>query len=177
MSDGKTIGETQVTTASASANGPQTPHEESRGADLGRRRLIRGAAGIAPVVLTLRSGALAASSCVGAIATGASTGPHDPTSPNPTNSAPFSPVPSGAAVVSPAQQCIANANTADCPPSHIHGTLAPGGGGTPIGDVITINLKAGGTTLGCSGTPNSAINQTNIAILSSTAATSWLNGN
>ena len=32
----------------------------------GRRRLVRGAAALAPVVLTLRSGALAAASCTGA---------------------------------------------------------------------------------------------------------------
>ena len=32
----------------------------------GRRRLVRGAAAFAPVVLTLRSGALAAASCTGA---------------------------------------------------------------------------------------------------------------
>ena len=35
----------------------------------GRRRLVRGAMALAPVVLTLRSGALAAASCTGALAT------------------------------------------------------------------------------------------------------------
>lgn len=34
--------------------------------DLGRRRWVRGAAAVAPLVLTLRSGALAAASCTGA---------------------------------------------------------------------------------------------------------------
>jgi hypothetical protein len=36
-------------------------------ADQRRRRLVRGAAAFAPVVLTLRSGALAAASCTGAV--------------------------------------------------------------------------------------------------------------
>ena len=36
-----------------------------QGADRGRRRLIRGAVAVAPVILTLRSGALAAASCTG----------------------------------------------------------------------------------------------------------------
>lgn len=36
----------------------------------GRRRLVRGAVALAPVVLTLRSGALAAASCTAAIAFG-----------------------------------------------------------------------------------------------------------
>ncbi|HNC51429.1 MAG TPA: hypothetical protein PLO14_04190 [Accumulibacter sp.] len=34
--------------------------------DIGRRRWVRGAAAVAPLVLTLRSGALAAASCTGA---------------------------------------------------------------------------------------------------------------
>lgn len=34
----------------------------------GRRRLVRGAVSLAPIVLTLRSGALAAASCTGAVA-------------------------------------------------------------------------------------------------------------
>jgi hypothetical protein len=42
------------------------PHEVSDDLNLRRRRLLRGAIGIAPVVLTLRSGAVAAvSSCTG----------------------------------------------------------------------------------------------------------------
>ena len=45
------------------------PSAESETLDLRRRRLIRGAVTIAPVVLTLRSGALAAASCTGALGT------------------------------------------------------------------------------------------------------------
>ena len=41
--------------------------------NLKRRRLVRGAASIAPVVLTLRSGSVAAASCVGAKALNATT--------------------------------------------------------------------------------------------------------
>jgi hypothetical protein len=54
MNDGHPIEETR-------------PHEVSDDLNLRRRRLLRGAIGIAPVVLTLRSGAVAAvSSCTGA---------------------------------------------------------------------------------------------------------------
>jgi hypothetical protein len=53
MNDGHPIEETR-------------PHEVSDDLNLRRRRLLRGAIGIAPVVLTLRSGAVAAvSSCTG----------------------------------------------------------------------------------------------------------------
>jgi hypothetical protein len=44
---------------------PAASLENTDSLDLRRRRLLRGAAGIAPVVLTLRSGALAAASCTG----------------------------------------------------------------------------------------------------------------
>jgi len=36
----------------------------------GRRRLVRGAMALAPLVLTLRSGALAAASCTGSLLSG-----------------------------------------------------------------------------------------------------------
>jgi len=42
----------------------------------GRRRLVRGAISLAPVVLTLRSGALAAASCTGLKATADTRGPN-----------------------------------------------------------------------------------------------------
>jgi hypothetical protein len=54
---------------------PEGPEERinSSVADQRRRRFVRGAAAVAPLVLTLRSGAVAAASCVGAKAVGATT--------------------------------------------------------------------------------------------------------
>lgn len=46
----------------AKTENPETLSQQN----VGRRRLVRGAVSIAPVVLTLRSGALAAASCTGA---------------------------------------------------------------------------------------------------------------
>lgn len=45
-----------------------TDQTEIAAKENGRRRLVRGAVSLAPVVLTLRSGALAAASCTGAVA-------------------------------------------------------------------------------------------------------------
>lgn len=50
----------------AVANGEASGSGVSSLADQRRRRLVRGAAAFAPMVLTLRSGALAAASCTGA---------------------------------------------------------------------------------------------------------------
>jgi hypothetical protein len=52
---------TELALANGEAGGLEMP------ADQRRRRLVRGAAAFAPVVLTLRSGALAAASCTGAV--------------------------------------------------------------------------------------------------------------
>jgi hypothetical protein len=48
------------------ASGYGTGADETSTMDQRRRRLVRGAAALAPLVLTLRSGALAAASCTGA---------------------------------------------------------------------------------------------------------------
>ena len=64
MTDGKSLDEAAATKPAALSGNPAAGVSESDGPDLKRRRLIRGAAGIAPVVITLRSGALAASSCI-----------------------------------------------------------------------------------------------------------------
>ena len=49
---------------------------ESSATDQRRRRLVRGAAAAVPVILTLRSGALAAASCTGAVAVDVETNKH-----------------------------------------------------------------------------------------------------
>ncbi len=65
MNDGKSIEKTEVLPLTESTTSSEASLADAQGPDLRRRRLIRGAAGIAPVVLTLRSGGLAASSCTG----------------------------------------------------------------------------------------------------------------
>jgi len=67
MNDGKSIDETEALPLVNNASDTTLALEGRQGLDQRRRRLLRGAAGIAPVVLTLRSGALAASSCTGAL--------------------------------------------------------------------------------------------------------------
>jgi hypothetical protein len=77
VNNGKSIDQAQAPKPAAlSVNQTATAGEQpSHGPDLSRRRLIRGAAGIAPVVITLRSGALAAAaSCVNTKATVVTTG-------------------------------------------------------------------------------------------------------
>ena len=66
MNDRKPIDRTQVPKPIETERMQAENLCESQAPDLRRRRLIRGAAGVAPLVLTLRSGALAAgASCTG----------------------------------------------------------------------------------------------------------------
>jgi hypothetical protein len=74
MNDGKPTDETQAH-ASASA-GQAAALPGGQGPDARKRRLLRGAVGIAPVIITLRSGSLAAASCVGAKALGSTSDPN-----------------------------------------------------------------------------------------------------
>jgi hypothetical protein len=68
MNDGKSIDETEALPLVEFGSSPTANPSEAKDLDQRRRRLIRGAAGVAPVLLTLRSGALlAASSCTGAL--------------------------------------------------------------------------------------------------------------
>jgi hypothetical protein len=68
MNDGKSIDETENLPLVEFGSSPAENHDAARDLNQSRRRLIRGAAGVAPVLLTLRSGALlAASSCTGAV--------------------------------------------------------------------------------------------------------------
>ena len=70
MNDGKPIAEAQTRSLDEAAANQAAPLADSRGPDHRRRRLIRGAVGIAPMVITLRSGALAVASCVGTVSIG-----------------------------------------------------------------------------------------------------------
>ena len=60
MNDGKSIDDTKALPLSASTNEHTTSVGENQEFNQRRRRLMRGAAGLAPVILTLRSGAAAA---------------------------------------------------------------------------------------------------------------------
>lgn len=73
MNDGKQINAVQSQPLAEAAATQAVTLAAPHGPDHRRRRLIRGAVGIAPVVLTLRSGALAAASCVPAKTIGATT--------------------------------------------------------------------------------------------------------
>ena len=65
MNEGKSIDEMETLPQVEPVNGPTGDPNQERAMDLRRRRLIRGAVGIAPAVMTLRSGGLAAGSlCV-----------------------------------------------------------------------------------------------------------------
>jgi hypothetical protein len=68
MNDGKLIDETETLPLVGLGSSPAENPDLAQDLNRRRRRLIRGAAGVAPVLLTLRSGGLlAASSCTGAV--------------------------------------------------------------------------------------------------------------
>lgn len=60
MNDGKLTEQTEALPLAETTSGPTANPSGAEDMDRRRRRLIRGAVGIAPVVLTLRSGGLAA---------------------------------------------------------------------------------------------------------------------
>ena len=76
MNDGKSIDKTETLPITESSS-----ISEAQSLDLKRRRLIRGAAGLAPVILTLRSGSASAfaSGCAPLVQKDATTGSSTPT--------------------------------------------------------------------------------------------------
>ena len=138
----------------------------------GRRRLVRGAVALAPVVLTLRSGALAAASCTGLKAT-ANTRPSTAARPGRIVNATATPV--------EGDVCVLPDRLTAC-------------GDTPNKVLTSSNLTAGNSepvalytnpqfpndpylVCGSSNGPNSRfIGKNNIAILSSQSATSMVVG-
>lgn len=126
-------------------------NETSLGPDLKRRRLVRGAIGIAPVVLTLRSGVLAASSCTGAKTLEASTnGGGKLTSPVPVSTDPLNP-----------DYCVSPFSQEGCPT----GEQKISSGGSPV------QVTGAGGNLFCTGVTNTSP----VAILSSASVTSLFN--
>ena len=67
MNHGNSLGDAQTPAAGDAGDQLPVASAETATPDLKRRLLLRGAVGMAPVVLTLRSGAVAASSCTGAV--------------------------------------------------------------------------------------------------------------
>jgi hypothetical protein len=151
MNDGKSIidAETPKTDALLGGQAPSIQAVRPDGPDLRRRRLLRGAAGIAPVVITLRSGALAASSCVNtkAVVVTDNTGNF-----------------SSAESLAIGDKCVVAYGNTDCTiPSIDSKAVTPGA--TKIGNVTT----AASPNFTCSGiTPSSPGTTTvNVAIISS----------
>lgn len=65
MKSTESIDETAASTGRSLADGEAVSPSQTSLMDQRRRRLVRGAMAVAPLVLTLRSGALAAASCTG----------------------------------------------------------------------------------------------------------------
>ncbi|ACV36159.1 hypothetical protein [Accumulibacter sp.] len=65
MKSTESIDETAASTGRSLADGDAVSPSQTSLMDQRRRRLVRGAMAVAPLVLTLRSGALAAASCTG----------------------------------------------------------------------------------------------------------------
>lgn len=151
MNDGKPLDEPR-TDGLPTSDSRQTA--KPAGPDLRRRRLIRGAVGVAPVVLTLRSGSLAAAaSCISAVQTGLSTDPNNVIQGDTTG-------------VLPGMQCVGDTVVNGCVEAkHVQGISS---GGSPAGVVQN------GTPLKC-GTNIIGKNRVNVAILTSTSWDSFQN--
>lgn len=118
MKDGHSINEPLASELAKSTPALEANNSELQALDRGRRRLLRGGAAIAPVVLTLRSGALAAaaSGCVQVVDAGTITDTKGTIS---------SPPPPGYSSPSPGNACITNASQGKCGQGLIqHGTYS-----------------------------------------------------
>lgn len=144
MNDGKPTSEAQAPALAAPSSDRATASEGSHGVDGRRRRLLRGAAGMAPVIITLRSGGLAASSCVGTKALGSTNTSGDFT------------IATGGPISAGGDRCVANYSTSgSCPSpadqilpkyssSAVDGGTLSGTGGS--GDPYKCSLISGSNT-------------------------------
>jgi hypothetical protein len=147
MNDGKSIDETEAMPLVEFGNNPTENPGAAQDLNQRRRRLIRGAAGVAPVLLTLRSGALlAATSCTGAvtIATTDPTTGHFP----------------GVLGMQPAQICTETFDKTGCPVDETKILTATDNGFKTAFDGTNWTCENSGTIL----------KNKNIAVLSSGAA-------
>ena len=155
MNDGKSIDETEALPLVNNASKTTLAPEGRQGLDQRRRRLLRGAAGIAPVVLTLRSGALAASSCTGVrLRT------------NTDVNAQFTDT-SGTVVAG--DTCVIVSDELLCPPNKIRAG-ASGGYTTVTATIPTVPASPAWQCKNATGID--FVSKTNVAILSSTSASS-----
>lgn len=158
MNNGKSIDETEALPLAESAGSLATNNSDAQEFNLRRRRLIRGAAGLAPVVLTLRSGALAAaSSCTAALALNVTLEDGSP------NTA-AGKVPASVLGAVQDDPCYSSMSTSSCPTGRVR---------LPANQVGTVKSIAGNNAAPfyCS---NTAPGQT-VSILSIAAASSLIN--
>ena len=139
----------------AVANGEASGSGVSSLADQRRRRLVRGAAAFAPMVLTLRSGALAAASCTGARTVSVHVDANGKIPPS-----------VGAQA---GDTCYLSADVRQCPDPNQPTKLETVAGYPPQ----KRNVFANGSDLRC-GAENKVWKDTNVAILSSASANSFL---
>ena len=169
MNDGKSIDEMETLPQVELINGPTGDPSQARAMDLRRRRLIRGAVGIAPAVMTLRSGGLAAGSlCTPTVQHGVTL------MTNTTDSNSTGWIPSGNSLnVAAGQKCASTSpgvSEVNCPTGYIQKS-GTSGVGTVVGP--TGPTGPGTSTFYCQSSGGSHIsNLPNVAILSSQGATS-----
>jgi len=157
MNDGKLTEQTEALPLAETTSGPTANPSGAEDMDRRRRRLIRGAVGIAPVVLTLRSGGLAASSiCTPAANVGVvlENGPTGATGPGW--------IPSGVAPTPSAGSVCVEATSCPGATGYIQGPITKSG--NVVGPTGPTNP---GTRYYCNGFEN-----TTVAILSAQGATS-----
>ena len=168
MNEGKSIDEMETLPQVVPVNGPTGDPSQDRAMDLRRRRLIRGAVGIAPAVMTLRSGGLAAGSlCTPTVQHGV-TLITNTTAPSSTGW-----IPSGNSLgVTGGQKCAQTTpgvSDLNCPSGYIQKS-----GTTGVGNVVgpTGPTGPGTSTFYCESGGSHITDLNNVAILSSQGATS-----
>ena len=166
MNDGKSIDEMETLPQVEPINGPTGDPSQARAMDLRRRRLIRGAVGIAPAVMTLRSGGLAAGSlCTPTVQHGVTL------MTNTTDSNSTGWIPSGNSLnVAAGQKCASTSpgvSDLNCPPGYIQKSGTSG-----VGTVASGTAGGGTSTFYCQSSGSHISNLPNVAILSSQGATS-----
>lgn len=170
MKSTESIDETAASAGRSLADGEAVSPSQTSLMDQRRRRLVRGAVAAAPLVLTLRSGALAAASCTGLKVTSASTRPATAMRPGRIVNA----VPVGVTVV-PGDVCVETGVLTQC--GSEPGRVLTSSSLTEANSETVVARSSGGVDwLSCggsdsTGTPPQWVGK-NIAILSSQSASS-----
>lgn len=170
MKSTESIDETAASAGRSLADGEAVSPSQTSLMDQRRRRLVRGAMAVAPLVLTLRSGALAAASCTGLKVTSASTRPADAARPGRI----YNTAPVGVTVV-PGDVCVETGVLTQC--GSESGRVLTSSSLTEANSETVVARSSGGVDwLSCggsdsTGTPPQWVGK-NIAILSSQSASS-----